>query len=92
MSPKAYSPYVLHNAYSTLRATVTTNSHSADPTGAIVTVTAPDGNVTASAMVDDEGMVEFQGMWKDRYTVSVSLAGSSLPLYVAKHARAWSPL
>lgn len=82
MSPKAYSPYVLHNAYSTLRATVTTNSHSADPTGAIVTVTAPDGNVTASAMVDDEGMVEFQGMWKDRYTVSVSLAGyekASLP-------------
>ncbi len=75
MSARAVSPYILNNVYSTLSVAVTTNSYSADPSGATVTVTDHDGRVVASAHVDEEGKVSFDGLWKDRYVVSVSLAG-----------------
>ncbi len=57
MSARAVSPYILNNVYSTLSVAVTTNSYSADPSGATVTVTDHDGRVVASAHVDEEESV-----------------------------------
>lgn len=54
---------------------VNTNSHSANAAGAVVELLDPDNTVVASCMLGDSSKADFKAVWKDIYTLRISLTG-----------------
>lgn len=73
-SEKTTSAYMLNRTFSNLTVNVATNSHSGDAAGALVTLVDLQGEEVATATVN-EGKVQFDEIWKDDYTVRITLDG-----------------
>ncbi|MDE6541518.1 MAG: carboxypeptidase regulatory-like domain-containing protein [Muribaculaceae bacterium] len=75
VSAPEQSCYLLKNVYSTLAIAAMTNSHSADASGAKAILSNADGSRTYSAELDADGRATIEGVWKDNYTLTLSLPG-----------------
>lgn len=74
-SERTISAYVLKNAYSTLSISAATNSHSGNAEGAKVELYNADRSNVYTAEIGADGKAEIADVWKDMYTLSLSLPG-----------------
>ena len=75
VSALACSPRILRNVYSTLTVEAATNSHSGRATGAKVILDSEDKSASYTAEIGADGKAVIEGMWKDRYSLTLSLDG-----------------
>jgi len=75
VSGRTLSACVLKNVWSTLAVTAVTNSHSADASGARVLLYNADRSNLYESVLDEEGKAEIKDIWKDNYTLELSLPG-----------------
>ena len=74
-SEPSFTDYVAHDMIGSISLKMQTNSHSGNPDGAKVTLTAlSDGN-ELTAEVDESGAVEFAEVWRDDYALNITLPG-----------------
>lgn len=75
MSQRAVSKCILHDTYASLNIEAVTNSHSADASGARAVLANSDNSEKYEAEIGPDGKARVEGVWKDIYTLSLSLPG-----------------
>lgn len=74
-SAMTVSDYIAHNMTGSMTLEVKTNSTSGSAVDAVVTISGADPADNRTAFVGEDGIVEFNDIWRDNYTLEIALPG-----------------